>query len=79
MGAFINAHAIATHSGLDPDVTETLRVGSVVIVLVSSFATAVILVRFIQQVLLSKQILFSFFYFGWRNSIYGKVNQPLIM
>jgi hypothetical protein len=78
MGVFINAHSVATQSGLDPDLTETFEVGTITAVLVSSFISGVILVRFSQQVLLSKQIILSFFSFSWHNSFYGKLDQLFV-
>ena len=75
MGAFINAHAVATHSGLDPDLTETLGFEPVYSVLVACVVSSAILVRYIQQVLLSRQIVTSFFHFSWHNSIFGKLHQ----
>ena len=75
-GVIVDAHDIATRSGLDPDEAE-IPLGDFSVPLFGlSFAVlAVSLARFIAQIKLSAEITISFFYYSWRNSIYGKTRQ----
>jgi len=75
-GVIVDAHDIATQSGLDPDEVEIpLGDFSVPLFGLSCAVLAVSLARFIAQIKLSAEIIISFFCYSWRNSIYGKTQQ----
>ena len=38
------------------------------------FTAIALMVRWMAQVQISRQILFSFFFYNWRNSVYGRAN-----
>lgn len=76
-GVVVDAHDIAKRSGLDPDEAQIpLGDFSVPLLGLSCAVIAASLARFIAQIKLSTEIILSFFYYSWRNSIYGKT-QPI--
>ena len=77
MGLIIGAHALAAHSGLDPDVSESIEISANCVVVASCVTLSALIARLIKQIRLSKQILFSFFFYSWRNSIYSRNHQLL--
>jgi hypothetical protein len=78
MGVIISAHAVANHSGLDPDVTENINVGVNYLLVASWTFLAALIARLINLVKISKEIILGFFFYSWRNSIYGKTYQILL-
>ena len=76
-GVVLDAHALASRSGLDPDVAENIEIGLNCVLFTSCTILAALTVRFMNQVKLNKQIILSFFFCSWRNSIYGKTHRIL--
>ncbi len=76
-GLTVSAHTAATQSGLDPDVAGIIEIGLNCVLITACAIIATIMARFIAQVKLSKQILLSFFFYSWRNYVYGKNHQIL--
>lgn len=77
LGVIVSDHATVTLSGLAPDVAENIPVGlSCILVTVSAILVALI-ARLINHVKLSRQIILSFFFYSWRNSIYNRTHQML--
>jgi len=73
-GVVFGAHTIVTQSGLDPDMEENIEVSSSFLLVASSTFWAGLAARLIAQILLSTQIILSFFFYSWRNVIYGEPN-----
>ena len=76
-GVVFDPHALASQSGLDPDIVENLTVNSSFTIIASFTIFGTFLARWIHQIKLSQQIVFRFFFFSWRNYIYGHPHQIL--
>ena len=72
VGVIINASAGAENGGLDLDFLDNIDIDLTPITILPGPVLTALLVRFRQQVSLSEQIVLSFFFFSWRNCIYGR-------
>lgn len=76
-GVAFGAHALANQSGLDPDVAENIPVGLTYTLVASCSILAASISRLLNQNKLSRRILFSFFFYSWRNSFYNHTHLTL--